>query len=88
LRSVALWLAILGIAFVGIGTFRLWRLNPNDHRYTIREAAALKAPDQKGLENFLEDQRRALFWVLVGTLAQFVAVTLTAFDTNAGLTGS
>jgi hypothetical protein len=82
MRCVALWLAVVGIALVGFGTFRLWRLSPRDQRYTIHGAGGLRDPDQKGLETFLRDQQRALLWVLVGTFAQFVAVTLTAFDAD------
>jgi hypothetical protein len=67
-------LAILGVVLVGWGTYRLWHLDPSDPRYRIRGAAVLQGKDQPGLANFLDDQRRALAWVLAGTVLQFLAV--------------
>jgi hypothetical protein len=71
-------LAILGVVLVGCGTYRLWHLNPSDSRYRITDAAVLDGMEQKGLANFLDDQKGALLWVLAGTVVQFFAVLLSA----------
>lgn len=71
-------LAILGVVLVGWGTFLLWRFNPLDPRYRIRGSVVFRGLDQQGLANFLRDQRRALLWVLAGTVVQFFAVLLSA----------
>jgi hypothetical protein len=71
-------LAISGVLLVGWGTFLLWHLNPSDSRYTITDAAVLDGVEQPGLANFLDDQKRALLWVLAGTVVQFFAVLLQA----------
>jgi hypothetical protein len=80
MRVASLVLAGAGTACVFRGSWLLVKMKSGSHRYSTYGApSALQGgPPTQGFVNFLNDQRRAMTWVLGGVGLQFGGVMLAA----------
>jgi hypothetical protein len=78
LRCAMLILGIIGTFGVGLGTWKLYRINPEDPEFDL-EIGMMAGVPAPGLRLYLKEQQKWLAVVFAGVVVQFVAVLLAAF---------